>query len=214
MPNAEITRDVLDELLWDDRIDASRLTVTTDDGTVVLRGTVNSYHEKWNAGEDANRVVGVRNVINEIEVDTAAREVRDDELEAAARAGLDANGLVPKGAVKVAVEDGRVAMSGNVHHYYEREAAEHVIRHLRGLADFTDDVTVSQDPAAEVAAGISDSLTRNAAVDADMIKVTDDGGRVTLSGTVRSYAEKQEARRAALMAPGVVDVDDQLVVGS
>jgi len=214
MPNAQITRDVLDELLWDDRIDATRVTVTTDDGTVVLGGTVNFYHEKWNAGEDANRVFGVRSVVNEIEVDTAAREVRDDELEAAARAGLDANGLVPKGAIDIAVEDGRVAMSGNVHHYYEREAAEHVIRHLRGLADFTYDVTVSQDPAAEVAEGISDSLTRNAAVDADMIKVTDDGGRVTLSGTVRSYAEKQEARRAALMAPGVVDGDDQLMVGS
>jgi osmotically-inducible protein OsmY len=214
MSNAQITRDVLDELLWDDRIDASGVTVTADDGTVVLGGMVNFYHEKWNAGEDANRVQGVRGVVNEIEVDTAAREVRDDELEAAARAGLDANGLVPKGAIKIAVEDGRVAMSGNVHHYYEREAAEHVIRHLRGLADFTDLVTVSQDPAADVSAGISDSLVRNAAVDADMIKVTDDGGRVTLSGTVRSYAEKQEARRAALVAPGVTSVDDELVVGS
>jgi osmotically-inducible protein OsmY len=211
MSNAQITRDVLDELLWDDRIDASRVTVEADDGTVVLGGTVNYYHEKWNAGEDANRVVGVRSVGNEIEVDTAARKVRDDELAASARAGLDANGLVPKGAVDVAVEDGRVVMSGNVHHYYERDAAEYVIRHLGGLADFTDLVTVSQDPAAEVSAGITDSLTRNAAVDAETIKVTDVGGQVTLSGTVRSYAEKQEARRAALMAPGVIGVDDELV---
>jgi osmotically-inducible protein OsmY len=71
---------------------------------------------------------------------------------------------------------------------------------------------VSQDPAAAVSEGIFDSLTRNAAVDAEMIKVTDDGGNVTLSGTVRSYAEKQEAKRAALMAPGVVSVDDEIVV--
>jgi len=213
MSNAQITRDVLDELLWDDRIDASRVTVTADDGRVVLGGTVDYYHEKWNAGEDANRVVGVRSVVNEITVDTAARKLHDDELGAAARAGLDANGLVPKGAISVTAEDGRVVMSGNVHHYYELQAAEHVIRHLRGMTEFTDLVTVSQDPADAVSEGIADSLTRNAAVDADMIKVTDAGGKVTLSGTVRSYVEKEEAKRAALMAPGVVSVDDQLLVG-
>jgi osmotically-inducible protein OsmY len=212
MSNAQITRDVLDELLWDDRLDASRVTVTADHGAVALGGTVNYYHEKWNAGEDANRVVGVTSVVNDITVDTAARKVHDDELEAAARAGLDANGLVPKGAITVKAEDGRVVMSGNVHHYYEIQAAEHVIRHLRGLAEFTDLVTVSQDPSDAVSEGIADSLTRNAAVDADQIKVTDTGGNVTLSGTVRSYAEKEEARRAALMAPGVISVDDQLAV--
>jgi osmotically-inducible protein OsmY len=213
MSNAQITRDVLDELLWDDRLDASRVTVTVEDGTVVLGGTVNYYHEKWNAGEDANRVVGVSGVVNDVAVDTAARKVQDEELVAAARAGLDANGLVPKGAITVTAEDGHIAMSGNVHHYYEVQAAEHVIRHLRGLSDFTDLVTVSQDPAVAVSEGIADSLTRNAAVDADMVKVSDTGGNVTLSGTVRSYAEKEEAKRAALMAPGVVSVDDQLVVG-
>src|SRR6188472_2394260 len=99
MSNAQITRDVLDELLWDDRIDASSVTVTADDGTVVLGGSVVYYHEKWNAGEDASRVVGVTNVLNEIAVDAAVRKEHDDELVAAARSGLDANGLVPKGAI-------------------------------------------------------------------------------------------------------------------
>jgi osmotically-inducible protein OsmY len=212
MSNAEITRDVLDELLWDDRIDASRLTVTADDGMVVLAGTVDTYHERFDAEDDASRVFGVRGVRNEIDVDTAARKVNDEQLEAAARAGLDANGLVPKGAINVTAEDGRIVMSGNVHHYYELQAAEHVIRHLDGLSDYSSLVTVSRDPAAAVSEGIFDSLTRNAAVDADMINVTDDGGRVTLSGTVRSYAEKQEAKRAALVAPGVVSVEDQILV--
>ncbi|HKA04710.1 MAG TPA: BON domain-containing protein [Acidimicrobiales bacterium] len=212
MSNAQVTRDVLDELLWDDAIDASRITVTANDGRVVLGGTVNYFHEKWNAGEDAQRVVGVRDVVNEIAVDTAARQVQDQDLARSAQAGLDANGLVPKGKIKIDVSDGFVSMTGNVHHYYERQAAEHVIRHLSGLAGFTDDVTVSQDPAEAVSEGISDSLVRNAAVDANSIKVADSGGNVTLSGTVRSYPEKQEAERSAWMAPGVVSVDNQLVI--
>src|SRR4029079_7057842 len=138
MSNAQVTRDVLDELLWDDRIDASRITVTEDDGTVVLGGTGDHYQHKWNASEDAQRVVGVRAVCNEIAVDAAARKVLDDELAAAARAGLDANGLVPDNAINIAVSDGWVTMTGNVHHHYELEAAEHVVRHLRGLSGFSD----------------------------------------------------------------------------
>src|SRR5262245_5450363 len=213
MSNAQTTRNVLDELLWDTTIDASRMTVTADDGTIVLGGTVDHYHEKWNAGEDAKRVVGVREVVNRIAVDTAARKVRDDELAAAARAGLDANGLVPKGAIGIAVSDGVVAMTGNVRHHYEREAAEHVIRHLRGLADFTDLVTVSQDPGEAVSEGITDSLVRNAAIEAGSIEVTDADGHVRLTGNVRSYTEWQEAERAAWLAPGVVSVDNRLAVG-
>jgi osmotically-inducible protein OsmY len=214
MSNAQVTRDVLDELLWDDTIDASRITVTADDGHVVLGGTVDYFHEKWNAGEDARRIYGVQDVVNDITVDTAERKVRDDDLSLSAHAALDANSLVPKGKIRIAVSDGWVAMSGNVHHYYERQAAEYVIRHLPGLAGFTDDVTVSRDPGVSVSDGISDSLVRNAAVDANNVKVSDSDGNVTLSGTVRSYAEKQEAVRAAWLAPGVTSVDDQLVITS
>jgi osmotically-inducible protein OsmY len=214
MSNAQVTRDVLDELLWDDTIDASRITVTANDGRVVLGGTVDHFHEKWDAGEDARRIYGVVDVVNEITVDTAEQKVLDDDLLQSAHAGLDANSLVPKGKIRIAVSDGWVGMSGNVHHYYERQAAEHVIRHLPGLAGFTDDVTVSRDPGVSVSDGISDSLVRNAAVDANNVKVSDSDGNVTLSGTVRSYAEKQEAVRAAWLAPGVIGVDDQLVITS
>jgi osmotically-inducible protein OsmY len=212
MSNAEVTRDVLDELLWDDSIDASHITVTADNGRVVLGGTVNYFHERWNAGEDAKRLNGVREVVNDITVDLTNRKVLDDDLAKSARTGLDANSLVPDGKIKIAVTDGWVAMSGNVHHYYERQAAEYVVRHLRGLTGFTDDVTVSHDPGEAVSEGINESLMRNAATDANNIKVSDSGGNVTLSGTVRSYAEKQEAVRSALMAPGVINVDDQLVI--
>jgi osmotically-inducible protein OsmY len=212
MSNAQVTRDVLDELLWDGTLDASKITVAADDGRVVLGGTVNYYHERISAEEDTWRINGVHDVVNEISIDTATRKVLDDDLAQSAKAALDANDLVPKGKIRVDVSDGRVSMSGNVHHHYERQAAEHVIHHLHGVAGVIDDVTVSQDPGIEVSQGIFDSLTRNAAVDAVNIKVTDTGGNVTLSGPVHSYAEMQEAVRAAWRAPGVIAVDNQLVI--
>jgi len=209
--NAQITRDVLDELLWDTGVDASRITVITDNGTVILGGTVAHFHQKWNALEDARQVKGVCEVIDHIEIERA-HNVPDAVLETSARAGLDANGLVSPGAVKVTVSDGWVTMTGNVHHHYERQSAELVIRQLRGLRGFTDLVTVSADTVREVSSGIAHSLARNAAVDANTIKVTESGGVVTLEGTVRSYAEKREAQNSAWRSPGVVRVNDQLVV--
>jgi hypothetical protein len=95
MSNAQVTRDVLDELLWDDTIDASSITVTADDGRVVLGGTVDYFHEKWNAGEDARRISGVRDVVNEIAVDTAEGKVLDDDLSLSAHAALDVNSWFP-----------------------------------------------------------------------------------------------------------------------
>jgi osmotically-inducible protein OsmY len=210
--DAGLAHDVLDEVLWDTRIDASRINATADDGTVVLTGLVDTYYERMAAEERAWGVAGVRHVQNDLVVDLAAREVLDADLAAGARAALDANGLVPTGAVSVTVTDGWVIMTGNVRHYYQKQAAEHVVMHLRGLRGYTDDVTVSRHPAQDVSSGIRDSLTRSAAVDADGITVTDQDGLVTLDGTVRSYAESREAEDAAGRAPGVVRIQNNLVI--
>jgi osmotically-inducible protein OsmY len=182
MNNADLARDVLDELLWDDLLDSSRLNVHADDGKIILTGIVNTFYEKWAAGAAAWRIDGVQAMENDIVVDVAAERVLDGDVTAAANAGLDANNLVPKGAISVTVEDGWLTMSGNVEHYFQHQAAEHVIRHLRGMRGYTDLVKVSKAPAHTVTAQIEQSLKRNAAVDADNIKVNDDHGTVTLMG--------------------------------
>ena len=76
--------------------------------------------------------------------------------------GLDANGLVPKDALTVSVTDGWVTLSGNVRHYYQRQEAERVIKHLSGIKGFTSDVTVSKDPTIDVSKAITSALERNA----------------------------------------------------
>jgi osmotically-inducible protein OsmY len=210
--NDDLTADVQSELADDPDLDSSELEVTTEGGTVVLNGTVPTYWDKYTAEADAWRVDGVHGVDNGIVVDLADEQVLDHELEASALAGLDANRLVPKGAISIKVDDGWVTMDGNVHTPFERQAAEHVIKHLRGLRGFSDNVTVSRDPSKDVARDISAALQRSATIDASGVQVSDDKGVVTLTGSVRSDAERVEAEQAAWRAHGVVAVDDRIEI--
>ncbi len=212
MSDATLASDVLDELIWDDDLDSSHLNVSCDNGRVLLGGTVPTYWDRFTAENDAWRVGGVQAVDNDIVVDLGDQQVLDDDLRAAAVGGLNANRLVPKDSITVSVYDGWVTMEGNVAHHTQRQAAEHVVKHLRGLRGFTDKVTVSRDPAKNVSEQIAKSLQRSALVDAGRVHVSDEEGVVTLTGFVRSYAEQQEVERSAWQAPGVVSVVDRLVI--
>ena len=210
--DTRLESNVRDQLRGDAELDSSRIKIEAHDGSVVLTGVVDTLHQKLHAGEEVFRLTGVQALRNDLIVDKSHQRVPDDELKATAQAGLDANGLVPKGTITINVNDGWITLVGNVHHYYERQAAEHVVRHLTGALGLTSNITVSSDPAADVSKAIRDSLTRSAALDAEKITVTDTGGAVTLSGTVRTYVEKREAERSASSAPGVVSVKNDLVI--
>ncbi len=210
--NSQLETNVRDQLAGDASIDASRIKIHANGGYVELSGVVDSVHQKFRAGEDTQRLTGVKSVSNHLVVNNSHQQVSDAELTATAEAGLDANGLVPKDKVSISVSDGWVTLTGNVRHYYERQAAAHVIRHLSGIQGFTNKVTVSKDPSANVSQSISDAIGRMATVEAQSVKVADADGVVTLTGTVHNVAEKEEAERAASAAPGVVSVNNEIVV--
>jgi osmotically-inducible protein OsmY len=214
MSDTALEANVRNQLGGDASVDASRIKIHADGGVVVLSGVVDTLHEKLRATEDVMRLTGVSELRNDLVVNTSHVRVTDGDLRATARAGLDANDLVPKDALTVSVKDGWVTLTGNVRHYYQRQEAERVIRHLSGIQGLTSNVTVAKDPAVDVSKAITGALERNAVLDAEKITVTDVGGAVTLSGTVKNLAEKEEAERAASAAPGVVSVSNDLVVAA
>ncbi len=211
--DTEIHRDVLAELDWDPEVDAKDIGVEVDNGVVTLTGTVDSYTKKWAAERAALRVAGVRAVANDIVVKSPTTRTDTDIAKAVADA-LEANSLVPKSRIKVTVKHGWVTLEGDVDWRFEREEAESTARKVAGVTGVTNLVVVKQPSVSpsEIKEAIERALVRSAEVDADRIQVHVEGGHVTLTGTVRSWAERQEAEAAAWRARGVTSVTNEIRV--
>ena len=210
----DIQRDVVTELKWEPSLEDEDIAVAVRDGVVTLAGFVHSYLDKWRAERVASRVKGVKAVANDLEVRLPSSSNRPDpELARAAVDALTWNIAVPKDRVKVRVEKGWVTLEGDVDSYYQREAAERAVRYLTGVKGITNLLTVKAHPApSDVKQKIKDALARGAQFDADHITVDVVGNKAILRGTVRSYAEYRDAARAARNAPGITEVENDLIV--
>lgn len=213
--DAEIQSEVIAELKWEPRVQAPEIGVVVKDGVVTLTGWVDSYTKRWAAEEAAHRVRGVKAVANDIEVRLAAGGERTDaEIAAAAVRALEWDALLVPEKIEVSVSKGWVTLKGTVDWEYKKREAERVLRHLPGVKAVSNliDVKPKVQPS-DIRKEVEQALVRSAQTDAQRITVEVEGTKVILRGTVRSWAEREEAGRAAWKAPGITMVDNRITVG-
>jgi osmotically-inducible protein OsmY len=210
----QIQRDVLAELKWDARVMPNEIGVAVKDGIVTLTGWVDSYSKKWAAEEAAHRVHGVKAVADDIEVRLSGADERTDaDIAAAAVRAIEWDAFVPIDKIDVTVSKGWVTLKGEVEWQYQKQDAERVVRRLTGVKGVTNLIVVKpRVTPSDLKQKIEQALIRSAETDAQRITVEVQGSKVILKGTIRSWAEREEAERTAWLAPGVTAVENRITL--
>jgi osmotically-inducible protein OsmY len=212
--DADIRRDVESELQWDPSIDDKRVGVAVNNGVVTLTGDVAHYSGRWAAEDISKRVLGVRAIANDIQIQIPASGVRTDtQIAEAAANALRWNVSLGGAEIQPVVKDGWVSLTGKVSWGYQRFLAESAVRHLIGVRGVSNEIGVkSTVKASDVQHKIEDAFKRHALLDAKDIQVVVHHATVTLNGQVRTWQEREEASLAAWAAPGVDAVENRLSV--
>jgi osmotically-inducible protein OsmY len=210
----EIKRDVEEELRWDPDVAESDIAVAVKDGVVTLSGFVRSYGQKRAAEAAAKRVAGVLGVANDLEVRLPIIHQRPDpEIARDAVEAIRFRLPFSSEGIKVVVKDGWVTLEGEVEWHYQKAAAEKAVSRVKGVKGVSNFIEIKpRVPPSEIKRKIGEAFRRNAEIDANRITVETDGDVVILKGTVQSWAEREEAERAAWAAPGIKKVENLLTV--
>lgn len=212
--DSDIKRDVEQELRWDADIDPTDIGVTVKQGVVALTGFVRSYSQKWQAERDAKRITGVAGVADDIEVRLPSSGRRTDpELARDAASALKIQLPYLADSIKVVTANGQIRLEGTVEWHYQRQRAEEAVRRVRGVMSVANALLVEPKASTtDVKHKIEEAFRRSAEIDASHVTVKMDGGDVFLDGAVRTWAEREDAERAAWLAPGVTKVQNRIMV--
>jgi osmotically-inducible protein OsmY len=212
--NEELQKDVQNAIKWEPLLHAAEIGVTAKDGVVSLTGVVDCYAKKMEAENAAKKVIGVKALVEKIEVSLPHEWARTNgEIADEVLAALKANWTVPNDKVMVKVEDGWITLEGELPWNFQKEAAKKTVNYLLGVKGVTNNITIkSNTNEALEKADVEAAIGRSWTVDDRDIVVSVSGTTVTLSGTVNSWYQRDEAARIAWNTPGIWHVKNELAV--
>jgi osmotically-inducible protein OsmY len=211
----DIKRDIIDQLYWDNRVDASDVTVDVQEGHVTLMGSVPSYLAQQSALDDAWIVEGVVSIDNEIDVDFGETVPNHEDLRTHLENTFRWNPNLTDQAIEVSVDNSLVTLTGSVDAVWKKLRAENICLSVLGVHGVTNEIRVVPTHSVldeTISENVMAALQRNVGVDETAISVKVEHGVVTLSGTVHSWIGRNAAFDAALFTDGVIDVIDNLVI--
>jgi len=210
----DLQKDVQDAIKYEPLLNAAEIGVTVKDGIVTLMGTVDSYVKKSEAEDAAKNVAGVKAVVENIQIKFGHTDkIDDNEIATEVLNAFKWNWEVPNDSIKVKVEDGWVTLQGELQWNYQKDAARKCVIRLIGVKGVIDNMKIKSEVQDNIEKrDIEKALVRNWSIDNHDINVKVSGSRVTLDGTVRSLYQKDEAGRIARNAPGVLTVDNELII--
>ena len=212
----KIKKEVVEQLYWDSRVDASQIEVEVEGGRVILKGVVPNYHAKNAASSDTWTISGVKEVDNQIEVKYPASVTvpTDEQIESDIEKALEINLNIEAEDIDITATAGIVNLEGTVDAYWKKTRAEKIASEVSGVLDIENKLkivpTKSQDKA--IAEEIISSLERNVKVNAENVDVKVKGGIVTLSGTVLGRSAYRAVLNTAEFTEGVVGINDNLLI--
>ncbi len=210
----EIQKDVIEQLKWEPFLNAAQIGVAVKNGIVTLSGQVDAYSKKILAEKTTKKVAGVKAIAEDIQVGISpVYKKTDTEIAEAVVNALKWHTMIPDEKIKVSVEDGNVKLEGDVEWEYQRNQAKTAVENLSGVRFVTNLVAVKPKITPyELQQKINSSFQRSANIDAARITAEVLGSKITLRGKVRSFAEKEDAENAVWSAPGVVSVENKLLI--
>lgn len=213
--DSQLQQDVMAQLKWEPLLRSAEIGVSAKDGVITLTGTVDGYAKKTEAEDAVKRVAGVKAVVEKIEIKYPSNWAKKDDNDIAVEVinAFKWNWEVPSGKVKAKVENGWVTLEGELAWKFQSDAAAKAVKALTGVTGVSNNVKIKS-PTDDVLekADIESALERNWSVSDQDIQVKVSGHKATLTGTVDSWYKKDEASRIAWNAPGVWNVENELLV--
>ena len=213
----QIKKDIVDNLFWNNSVDASDIKVEVTNGTAILSGTVTNYAAKIQAVSETWDVDGVVNIENNIDVKypNEIEKLMDSDIEQRAMNILAWNPDLESSNIDLSVANGIVSLNGSVDTFWKKVKAEALVGELKGVILVVNHLAViPTDKTLDKTIGeyILEVLNRNLKIDINQITVTVIDGAVKLSGNVPDKKSYKDVYNAAKYTLGVTEVENNLKV--